>query len=191
MRKIAVCLMMLVVMASVASAKEGFYIGGQIPYNMVKGDFDDTTWPKLKSGAGFGLIAGYTFPINLAVEVDYAASRHQSDSKWITGSAGLAEFSLNGKYSFMTTELQPYILAGVGSFATGQFVSTTGSFILLGTGYNLGVGADYYVSPNVSIGAGIIQKFITYTKTDNSSVTLSKDIKGDTTSVRFDVAYHF
>ncbi len=191
MRKIVFCLMMLVAMASVASAKEGFYIGGQIPYNMVKGDFDDTTGPKLKSGAGFGLIAGYTFPINLAVEVDYAASSHQSDSTGLTGSVALAEFSLNGKYSFMTTELQPYILAGVGSFAMGKFDSSAGSFILSGTGYNLGVGADYYVNPNISIGAGIIQKFITFTKTDNSNVTLSKNIKGDTTSIRFDVTYHF
>lgn len=191
MRKIVVSLMMLVAMASVASAKEGFYIGGQIPYNMVKGDFDDTTAPKLKSGAGFGLVAGYTFPMNLAVEVDYARSTHQSDSTGFTGSVGLAEISLNGKYSFMTTDLQPYILAGIGRFAMGSFVVPAGSFILSGTGYNLGLGADYYVGPNISIGAGIIQKFITYTETDNPLVTLGKDIKGDTTSVRFDVAYHF
>lgn len=191
MRKIVVSLMMLVAMASMASAKEGFYIGGQIPYNMVKGDFDDTNGPKLKSGTGFGLIAGYTFPINLAVEVDFSRSSHQTDSTGFTGSVALAEISLNGKYSFMTTDLQPYILAGIGSFAMGSFDTPAGSFILSGTGYNLGLGADYYVSPNISIGAGIIQKFITYTKTDNPLVTLSKDIKGDTTSVRFDVAYHF
>ena len=62
-----------------------------------------------------------------------------------------------------------------------------------GTGYNLGMGADYYVNPNVSLGVGLIQKFITYDRIEKSSApfVLLKNPNGDTTSLRFDISYHF
>ena len=191
MRKIMVCLMMLVATASVASAKEGFYIGAQVPYNMIGGDFDYKTAPKYDPGTGIGLIAGYTFPINLAVEVDVARSTHSWKSSGYTGTDALAEISLNGKYSFIVSnEFQPYLLAGVGSFVIStKDWATNNTETLSGTGVNAGVGADYYFTPNVSAGLGVIQKFITYDKW--SAGTLNKNIKGDTTSIRFDVAYHF
>lgn len=186
MRKIIVCLMMLVAMVSVANAKEGFYLGAQIPYNMVGGDFDNKTMPKVDSGAGIGLIAGYAFIPSFALEIDYSATSHKWNTGGLSGTVGLAELSLNGKYSFLTvSELQPFLFAGIGSFAIGD-----SSLILSGTGYNLGIGADYYVTPNVSIGAGLIRKFITYDKADHGYVLL-KNVNGDTTSIRLDVAYHF
>lgn len=190
MRKIMVCLMMLVAMASVANAKEGFYIGAQVPYNMIGGDFDDKTMPKVDDGAGIGLIAGYAFIPSFALEIDYSATSHKWKSGGQSGTIGMAELSLNGKYSFLTaSELQPYLFAGIGSFAIGD-----SSLMLGGTGYNLGIGADYYVSPNVSIGAGLMRKIITYNKvleSDPAGAVLLKDVKGDTTSIRLDVAYHF
>lgn len=170
-------------MTTAAFAKEGFYLGLQVPYNMVDGDFDNTTMPEVDPGAGFGLIAGYTFIPSLSIEIDWSGSSHKSAGATI----GLGEFTLNGKFSFMTNELQPYLFAGVGAFTLGDDSLTLG-----GTGYNLGLGADYYVNPNISFGAGLIRKFITYDDVVKpSGYTLSKDIKGDTTSIRFDVSYHF
>lgn len=195
MLKIMVCLMMLVAMASVASAKEGFYIGAQIPYNTIGGDFDGKTISKYDPAAGLGLLAGYTFPINLAVEVDIARSAHswKYDTSLATysGTDVFTEVSLNGKYSFVVSnEFQPYLFAGIGSFAiSGKDLATDKTETLSGTGVNAGVGADYYFTPNVSAGLGVIQKFITYDK--YSGGTLIKNIKGDTTTVRFDVGYHF
>ena len=188
MRKIMRCLvitgLVLVSMVCTVSAKEGFYLGGQIPYNIIGGDFDDKTMPKVNDGAGIGLIAGYTFPIKLAVEIDWSGSSHKSAGSNI----GFGEFSLNVKYSFMMAKVQPYLFAGIGSFAIGD-----SSLMLGGTGYNLGIGADYYATPNVSIGGGLFRKFITYDQivSGGSGVTLSENIKGDTTSIRFDVTYHF
>lgn len=171
-------------MTTAALAKEGFYLGLQIPYNMVDGDFDNTTMPEVDPGAGFGLIAGYTFIPSLSMEIDWSGSSHKSAGATI----GLGEFSLNGKYSFMTNELQPYLFAGVGAFTLGDDSLTLG-----GTGYNLGLGADYYVNPNVSFGVGLIRKFITYDDIVKSDVplTLVGDINGDTISIRFDLTYHF
>lgn len=160
MRKIVVCLMMLVSIASMANAKEGFYLGAQIPYNMIGGDFDGNTMPKNDAGAGIGLIAGYAFIPSFALEIDYSATSHKWNSGGQSGTIGLGELSL----------------------------------MLGGTGYNLGIGADYYVSPNVSIGAGLMREIITYNKileSDTPGAVLLKDIKGDTTSIRFDAAYHF
>jgi opacity protein-like surface antigen len=162
------------------------YIGAQVPYNMIGGDFDDKTASKVDAGAGIGLIAGYAFIPSVALEIYYSATSHKSG----TDTIGLGELSLNGKYSFLAeTALQPYLFAGIGSFALGD-----NSLMLGGTGYNLGIGADYYVSPNVSIGAGLVRKIITYNKvlkSDPAGAVLPKDIKGDTTSLRLDVAYHF
>lgn len=144
----------------------------------------------IQSPGGIGLIAGYAFIPNFALEIDYSATSHKWNSGGQSGTIGLGELSLNGKYSFLTaSELQPFLFAGIGSFAIGDK-----SLMLGGTGYNLGIGADYYVSPYVSIGAGLMRKIITYNKileSDTPGAVLLKDIKGDTTSIRFDAAYHF
>lgn len=183
-RKALLAGLMIVSMVQAANAKEGFYLGGQIPYNMVGGDFDDKSAPKVDPGIGIGLIAGYTFVPSFSLEVDWSGSSHKSGSSTI----GFGELSLNAKYSLLTTELQPYLLAGIGSFALGDDSLTFG-----GTGYNLGFGADFYATPNVSFGVGIFRKLITYDKILKSDpgLVLLKNIKGDTTSIRFDVTYHF
>lgn len=177
--------LILLLISSAADAKEGFYLGGQIPYNMVRGDFDDKTMSKVDPGAGIGLIAGYGITSGLSLEIDWAGSSHKSGSSTI----GLGEFSLNGKYNFLAaSKLQPFIFAGIGAFALGD-----DSLMFGGKGYNLGVGADYYLSPKVSLGVGLIQKFITYDSIEKSSApfVLLKDLNGDTTSIRFDISYHF
>jgi hypothetical protein len=52
---------------------------------------------------------------------------------------------------------------------------------------------DMYSSPQLSWGIALIRKLITYNKVLKSSdpITMTKDLNGDTTSLRFDVTYHF
>jgi hypothetical protein len=164
----------------------GWFLGLQVPYNMIDGDFDGGTMPKVDSGIGIGLIVGYSFNQRFAMEIDWAASRHDSESARI----GFGEFSLNLKYSVLRSNEQShlFLFAGVGSFALGDSSLTLG-----GMGYNLGLGIDIPVAEKNTIGIALIRKIITYDKILESDVplTIVGDINGDTTSLRFDFTHHF
>jgi hypothetical protein len=173
------------VTGSSASAKEGFFLGAQLPVNFVRGDFNGLTNPKVHQGAGFGLIAGYGFSKNLSLEIDWSGSSHTAEGAKI----GFGEFSWNAKYAFITAhKMQPFFFAGAGAFALGDK-----SLMFGGRGFNVGFGGDYYLSEKTSLGIGFIMKFITYDKITKSEgpATLVGDINGDTASIRFDLTRHF
>ena len=163
----------------------GAYFGIQVPYNSIDGDFDGTNMPKVDPGIGFGLILGYHFNSQFGMELDWAGSRHNSEGADI----GFGEFSLNMKFSFLPEETaRPFLFAGIGAFTLGDSSLTFG-----GTGYNLGLGVDFQVGEQNSIGLALIRKIITYDEITKSDVplTLVGDLKGDTTSIRFDFTHHF
>ena len=163
----------------------GMYLGLQVPYNMINGDFDDTTMPKVDPGIGVGLILGYSFNPQFGLEFDWAGSSHKSAGANI----GFGEFSLNLKFSFLPEgSAHPFLFGGIGSFTLGDNSLTFG-----GTGYNLGLGVDIAVSDENTIGIALIRKIITYDKIVKSDtpLTLVGNINGDTTSIRFDFTHHF
>jgi len=173
--------------ASEASRRKGsgVYLGFQIPYNMIDGDFDGTTMPKVDSGIGFGLILGYSFNPQFGMEIDWAGSGHNSEGADIT----FSELSLNMKFSFVPKgTAHPFLFAGIGAFTLGDSSLTFG-----GTGYNLGIGVDFQVADTNTIGLALIRKIITYDEIVKSDapLTLVGDLKGDTTSIRFDFTHHF
>jgi hypothetical protein len=168
-----------------AYAKEGFYLGLEIPFNKIGGDFDDKKAPVVKGGSGLGFIAGYGITPAFSLELDLAGSGHKSAGADIS----FGEFSLNGKYAFNIEEhVQPFLFAGIGSFTLGDDSLTYG-----GSGYNLGLGIDYYSSPQLSWGAALIGKIITYDKVVKGSkpASVTGNLNGETSSLRFDVSYHF
>jgi len=84
---------MALTLVSQSYAREGFYLGLQIPYNTIGGDFDNVKMPEVDAGSGFGFIAGYGFSPAFSLELDWAGSGHSSAGANI----GFGEFSLNGK----------------------------------------------------------------------------------------------
>jgi len=173
--------------ASEASRRKrsGMFLGVQIPYNMINGDFDGTTMPKVDSGTGFGLILGYSFNPQFGMEIDWAGSGHNSEGADIA----FGELSLNMKFSFVAEgTARPFLFAGIGAFTLGDSSLTFG-----GTGYNLGFGVDFQVGDANTIGLALIRKIITYDEIVKSDtpLTLVGDLKGDTTSIRFDFTHHF
>jgi hypothetical protein len=173
--------------ASEASRRKGsgVYLGFQVPYNMIGGDFDGTTMPEVDSGIGFGLILGYSFTPQFGMEIDWAGSGHNSEGADI----GFGELSLNMKFSFLPEgAARPFLFAGIGAFTLGDSSLTFG-----GTGYNLGIGIDFPVADTNTIGLALIRKIITYDEIVKSDapLTLVGDLKGDTTSIRFDFTHHF
>jgi opacity protein-like surface antigen len=163
----------------------GMYLGFQLPYNMIGGDFDGTTMPKVDSGIGVGFILGYSFNSQFGMEIDWAGSGHNSEGADI----GFGEFSVNMKFSFLPEgSTRPFLFAGIGAFTLGD-----NSLMFGGTGYNLGLGVDFQVGETNTIGLALIRKIITYDSIEKSDVplTLVGDLKGDTTSIRFDFTHHF
>lgn len=163
----------------------GMYLGFEIPYNRIGGDFDGTTMPKVDPGIGFGLILGYSFNPQFGMEIDWAGSSHNSAGADI----GFGEFSLNMKFSFLAEgSARPFLFGGIGSFTLGD-----NSLMFGGKGYNLGFGVDIAVSNENTIGIALIRKIITYDKIIKSDapLTLVGNLNGDTTSIRFDFTHHF
>jgi hypothetical protein len=171
-------------MTSTAQALEGFYFGGVLPFNKIQGNYQDSQ-PTMNL-IGLGYTIGYVFTENIAVEFDYAMSKHYAGGTHVT----FSEVSVNGKYSFPATKIgRPYLFFGFGSFFLGN-----GGLTLAGKGYNVGIGTDYYIAPKFSVGAAIIEKIIEYDriiKANNTLLWILNSRNGDTTSVRFDLTYHF
>jgi len=166
-------------------AVEKFYIGAMIPYNMIGGDFDNSHMPEVDAGVGLGAILGYKVTKGLAFEVDWSDSKLKSSGATVD----FTELSVNAKYSFPDGDpVQPYVFAGVGKFTLGDSSLTLG-----GTGFNLGLGVDYYFNPKMSWGAGLFWKSITYDTIEKSDVPviLVGNLSGNTTSFRLDLKYHF
>jgi outer membrane protein with beta-barrel domain len=89
-----------------------------------------------------------------SLELDLSGSSHKSAGADIS----FGEFSLNGKYAFnATSDLQPFLFAGLGSFTLGDKSLTYG-----GSGYNLGLGLDIYSQPHLSWGLALMRKIIAY-----------------------------
>lgn len=172
--------------AQVGSAKEGFYIGGEYIFNIIGGDVDG-----VDNGIGPGLILGYAFTPAFAFQLNFNATGHEADGD----DAGLGAFILGLKYNFLSDqEFQPFIRAGYGGYAL--IIETTGGDTeFTGNGFDVGVGADYYVNPNLSIGLGVTRRLIRFKEVDSPNPLLDGDLdpelKGDTTSINLNFAWHF
>ncbi|MBI3804057.1 MAG: porin family protein [Nitrospirae bacterium] len=193
-----VCVLLVIALlagVNLAEAKEGFYLGGELLYNSIDGDFDGTKGPDSDNGGGIGLILGYGLTPGFSLEIDWNASVHTAEVvRGATPSdAGLGAFILALKYNFLSHQpLQPFLRAGIGGYA---FIvkDPRGDLKLTGSGFDLGGGVDYYVAPHFSIGAGVSRRFIEYRKIDflGRKANLSPKISGDTTSLEVDFIYHF
>jgi opacity protein-like surface antigen len=172
--------------AFLETAAGGIYLGIQVPFNVIGGDFDGTRGPDVDPGLGAGIILGYGITPAFAVEIDWSAGTHNAAEG---ADFGFLELSLNGKLRLQSSgSVRPFLMAGIGTFALGDESLTYG-----GEGYNLGAGADFAVSPHASWGIAVMRKIITYdeiTRSDRPR-TLAGTLNGDTTSIRFDVTYHF
>lgn len=178
-----------------AEAKEGFYLGGELLYNNIDGDFDGTKGPDADAGGGIGLILGYGFTPGLSLEIDWNATVHTATvpGGGTPSDAGLGAFILALKYNFLSDQpLQPFLRAGVGGYAF-TLKDPRGDFKLTGSGLDVGLGADYYVSPHFSIGAGLSRRLIKYNKVEflGPETNLRPKLKGDTTALEVTFVYHF
>jgi hypothetical protein len=169
----------------VCRSAEAFYVGAQIPYTVVQGDFDNVHAPEVGGALGLGVTFGYWLTQRIAVEASWAVSKHHSAGTTIA----VEELSLNGRYALLTDDsLEPYALLGYGRFTLGDSSLTFG-----GGGMKFGLGLDWDPRSKVSQGVVLVRSIPSYDKIEKSDgpVILNGSLRGDMTSLIYRIRYHF
>lgn len=194
-----------------ADAKRGFYLGLGVPYNTIDGDFNGKSdlqqgdeviiVPRIDPSFGLDIFFGYGISQKWAVELNFLGSTH--GGKWgrFSGNVDYFSFSINGKYIFAsTTESESYLLFGSSDNVLiirdgSQNLSTgeTGDAILSGSGLNLGVGIDEYLSRHMSLGLRMMFRVVNYTNAEGvkQSGTIEDGLDGSGLSLMLSATHHF
>ncbi|MHB8844184.1 MAG: outer membrane beta-barrel protein [Nitrospirota bacterium] len=173
---IAVALAMTL-MAAPAMAKEGFYLGVNVLFNEVSGDVNSPEW--MDSGNGLGLRGGFGLNRYLAIEAGLWKTKH--DMKYSAESVDLKAGTLDLKLNLPLSgsQIEPYILVGVGSYELEQSAATED-----GTGMRFGIGMDIYLFPELSFNVGLTRNNVTF---EHNNV----DVDGKVQTLDFGFSYHF
>jgi len=174
----------------------GLYLGADLiiafPGADLRGDFAE-----VDPGAGWGVKIGYHFPIRLAVEAELGLTGHQVEGE----DAGNGFFVVGLRYfpvrlSFSDRPLYPYFRLGLGRYVlvienVQDGFGRREDLKLTGRGFDAGIGFDFYLEKNVSLEAGLTQRFVKYDDIDFLDSELSKKVRGHMTSLSGGVKYHF
>jgi opacity protein-like surface antigen len=214
-KKIVFILIAAIMVLSVipdAYAKQGFYVGLGATYNTIEGDFNGSAGilqngsevinlPDIKNDFGIDVLGGYGITDQGAIELNFMNSWHRGRWSGQRGDVTYTSFSVNGKYSFLSSSMvQPYLLFGISGNSLlinhGSRNTTTGEVgdaTLSGPGANFGAGIDAYLTPHVSVTLGTMYRYVDYT--DASGVDHSGSIDGELNGSGFSfmltTAYHF
>jgi len=193
-----------------ALAKEGFYLGLNIPYTTVGGDFDGSSsltgtqeaiaLPVIKGAFGVGAVAGLGIGESFSVEINVADTVHNVEWLGSHGDGDQRSLGLLFKYSFLTTEtIQPFLTTGITynelilKDAAISLSGSTGDATLTGWGIDFGIGGDHYFTPHISAGGTVVYHLIeyNYAKGIHESGSIDNDVNGSGLGVIFNTAYHF
>lgn len=177
----------LMLIASPAMAREGFYLGGYIPINSISGsssDFaSDVYINSLDTGAGLGLRLGYGFNRYFAIQGSVFITRHSNSLGIVDQDFTGAELDAKINFPLTGQSFEPYVLLGVGTYELGD---SSGSF--KGGGTQAGVGIDFYLSPELSLNTGVTWTRITF---DSNDFGVPADVDANVTTVDIGLTYHF
>lgn len=162
-------------------AKDGFYLGTQFVYNIMSGDFDDSTYfrssdmvidaPDVASGYGFGFVAGSRTGAG-AVEFGYLRTTHDTRSSFVDIGKSTATYNvidLNLKVDLLTQyRVRPFLEFGFGIpwMTVKNSALTPGGFedaTYVGVCLNLGGGVVYYFHPRWALTGGLLYRFNWFT----------------------------
>ena len=163
----------VVMIATPAMAKEGFYLGVNVVFNEFGGDITN-----LDSGNGLGLRAG--IGLNRYLSFEGSLFRTDHEVKNGTGSVDFTGLTIDAKLNFPLSgsQIEPYILGGVGTYEFDYNGRTTDA-----KGGQLGIGIDIYLFPELNFNVGLMRRNITTDETPERD--------GKVTSLDFGFTYHF
>ena len=140
-----------------ASSTKGFFIGAHLNGSSVT--IDEPEFEDEADGSGLGIQLGYGFTPQFALFIDGTAAQLEDE-------IGFAHFDLGVRYSFTspTRRWVPSLEAAFTSRALrkddAEFEDENGEIFiadveLLGSGFTLGFGLQYFATPSWAIGAGL------------------------------------
>jgi hypothetical protein len=167
----------VVLMASPASAKRGFYLGVNLLFNDISGDVNSAD--VYDSGSGLGLRCGFGLNRHLGLEAGLWQTRHEL--KVGGGNADVQAGTLDLKINFPISgsHIEPYVLAGVGTYSLEQNGFSEG-----GDGVRFGLGMDIYLFPELSFNVGLTRNNVAFKHA-------GMDTDGKITTMDFGLSYHF
>jgi hypothetical protein len=158
------------------AAKPGFYLGASVTGTGMGGDLDGDSaligpWavllPDVDAAVGFNVAAGFRAPAD-AFELSYDHSNHSGSFQSMPLDSTFNAVNFDWKHYFQIDEkLQPYTLLGMNfpwlDIHDGAFRgSAVGDATLYGIGMNLGGGAAYYLTPQLSVSLQAVCLLIDY-----------------------------
>ncbi len=189
--------------------KEGVYVGFNLTFNTISGDFDGNSLlasateiiliPKVESSVGFGALVGMRFKKG-ALELSYQKSEH--DATWLgtKGTVAYNAIDIDFKiYPSVESQMQPYLLLGMGIpwlvvHDGAATFAAVGDATLRGLGFNIGGGISYYLQPTICVNGGVIYRWISYsTATGVSGVsnTIQDGLGGSGLTLKAGVTFSF
>jgi opacity protein-like surface antigen len=194
-----------------AEAKKGFYAGLGVAYNTIEGDFNGSgglrsdneviILPDINNALGIDILGGYGINDQWSIELNLMSSGHRGTWGGLRRNVRYTSFSVNGKYSFLSSSVtQPYLLFGISGNALriedgSQNIVTgeTGDATLSGPGVNLGVGIDQYLTQQVSLNLGAMYRYVDYNDASgvDHSGSIDDRLHGSGFSFLLTAAYHF
>jgi hypothetical protein len=178
MKKILILVALAVTLiATPVVAKEGFYLGINMLFNDVSGEYFDSV--NIDSGNGLGLRGGFGLNRYLAIEAGIWKTKHDMKSGGNTADLKAGTLDLKINFPLSGSHIEPYLLVGLGKYTLEQ-----NGFSEDGKGGRFGIGMDIYLFPELSFNAGITRNNVTFTHA-------GQDKDGKITSLDFGVTYHF
>lgn len=197
----------------VVFAKKGFSLGVDFPYNSIESDFDGKRGyvstngnetllvPKIDSAFGFGVLFGFGYTPESALEINYQASTHRSTWQGLNFDVNYSVLNFNYKYSFQDFgETQPYLMLGLGlntlTVKNGASMASPfqiGDAKYTGISFNFEGGIDHYFTPNISAGFGLAYHYVDFTQGAGISTSgkLPSGLNGSGFGMILSTAYHF
>ncbi len=165
---------------STSGSTNGFSIGAQVTGAGL--NFSNAA-QKVDFGGGWGVQAGYGFGQRFSVIANY--DHNSLDQS--TGTFDLGQWDALGRFSFLPGSMvRPYIEAG----ATGRvaksssFNGTGGDYTFSGISPTTGIGAQFFISRQVSVNAGLDWTFGNFNNVDNNGNSVNGFNQLDATGTR-------
>jgi Outer membrane protein beta-barrel domain len=170
MKKVILLIAVLLLIASPAMAKEGFYLGLFYPTETISGDAGSGT----SSGGGWGVRAGTGFNRYFSIEGRYSDTTH--DSHHLKGLAGdlKLNFPLTSLDSAQIMTVEPYIMGGYAHY------EISGAGTPKSDGLQYGIGIELYLFRELSVQVGWTDSKVKF-----------QGNTGDVKTVDFGFIYHF
>ena len=168
---------LLLLIASPAVAKEGFYLGINVLFNNISGDIN--TPENIDAGHGLGIHGGFGLNRYIAIEAGIWKTKHANIYGGSAADLEAGTIDLKINYPGVRSHIKPYFLVGAGRYTIEQNRLSED-----GKGGRIGVGMDIYLVPDISFNVGFTRSTVTF---KHNSV----DRDGRITTMDFGFSYHF